>query len=68
MIDVPIMAAASCITRIGAFNTCPFAIPSGWQKLESSLPSEASATVTTVNVLLQPDGLTQVMIDRVSLR
>lgn len=29
MIGVPIMAAASCITRTGASNTCPFGIPSG---------------------------------------
>lgn len=43
----PAHGAASCITRTAAFNTCPFAIPSDWQKLASSLRSEASATVTT---------------------
>lgn len=47
MIGVPLMAAASCITRIAAFNTCPFGIPSDWQKLASSRLFEASATVTT---------------------
>jgi hypothetical protein len=46
MIDVPLMAAASFITRIAAFNACPSGIPSGWEKRASSLLSEASATVT----------------------
>ena len=45
MIGVPLMAPISCITRIAVFNTCPVSIPSGWQKLESSLLSSASATV-----------------------
>ena len=47
MIGVLFMAAASCITRTGAFNTCPFGIPRGWQKRASSRLSEASVTVTT---------------------
>lgn len=47
MIDVPLIAAASCITQIAAFNTCPFGIPSGWQRQASSHLSEAQVTLTT---------------------
>lgn len=45
---VPHMAAASCITPIAAFNTCPLGIPSDWRKLASSRLSEMSATVMTM--------------------
>ncbi len=61
MIGVPIMAAASCITRIAVFNTCPFAIPSGWQKQVSSHLSEASgdsydnALAETINGLYKAE-------------
>lgn len=59
MISVPLMAAASCITRIVTSNMCPFGIPSDWQKLASSRLSEASATVTTTLWPRSPIGAGQ---------
>src|SRR5690606_3382305 len=47
MSGVPFMAAASSITAIAVSNTSRSSIRSDWPRRESSLPSEASATLTT---------------------
>ena len=50
-------AAASSIIAIAAPNMFRSNTPSGSPKLESSLPSAASATLTTVRVSVLPKGL-----------
>lgn len=40
-------SGVSILIPTAARNMCPFAIPNGWRRQASSLPSEASATVMT---------------------
>ena len=49
------MAAASCITQTGAFNTCPSGIPSAWRKPASSRLWGVSVPLTTTPETI--DGL-----------
>jgi putative transposase len=46
MIGVQFVAAALCIIRIVAFNTCRSSIPNAWQRQASSRPLGVSVTAT----------------------
>lgn len=59
MINAPLMAAASSITRIAAFNTSRSSIRSDWPRRASSLPLAALVTATTTPSLKRSTASTR---------